>query len=109
FLSLYAHASKLISGNATVTGETFAFSIGKTLISQGNSFYISASLDQGEISQINDFSIAKLGLAENNTLDQFIPLAPERITIERVPDKPNPLFDQRIVTFSLLESSDGWF
>lgn len=106
FFPLYLVGSILITGNSDAPeGQTFSFSIGHTLISPANNVYTSVLFSQGGAGIVNNFSIARL----DKRATAFLPLTPERVQVNGIPDQPNPLFDQGIITFGLLEITDGWF
>lgn len=99
-LSLQTTSTELIHGDKDAPeGQTFSFAVNKNVFSPSGNFY------EGAHEQVtnNDYAISRLIRGTS----AFIPLTPETITFNTVPDTPNPLFGQQIIAIGILETEDG--
>ena len=94
---------QLIRGDKqAAAGQTFSFPVGKTALdSAGDIFYVTAYPGGATLS--GEFAVAKLLNGE----DTFRSLAPESVTLDGLSDQANPLFNNGIKHFALLEGEQS--
>jgi hypothetical protein len=103
-LCLCLNGADLIIGTADApVGETFSFNVNKNIISSIGTFYEGA-LNNIAVEDNKPFALSRLVRGAR----AFMPLAPELITFNNVPDSANPIFGAGIIALGLLEVEDGF-
>lgn len=91
-------AAVVVTGNADVPDQTTSFPLGHLISTdEGGVTIVAAAPMQPGPNTPKDFAISSLREEEA----RLIPMAPEKITINRQEDQPNPLYDQAIRAITL--------
>lgn len=92
------NAAVVIPGNSS-TGESFAFPVSAHVYDAANQlFFVAAGPDAGGIKQANEFAVSVVSAAGTN----FVPLAPQLVSISGMADQTNPLYDAGILFLGLV-------
>jgi hypothetical protein len=101
-LSLSLNSAVLIQGDKDAPiGQTFSFNVNKNFFSSTGNFYEGA---HQIVTTSPNFSLSRLMRGAN----AFMPLTPETVTLNSIPDTSNPLFGDQIIALGMLETEDGF-